>query len=44
MHAADMQNCCEVVAVRHGLTDYNAQRRLQVGREKVYYNSYFNIT
>lgn len=24
-------NFCEVLAVRHGLTDYNAERRLQVG-------------
>ncbi|CDJ63320.1 phosphoglycerate mutase protein, putative [Eimeria necatrix] len=25
----ELKNCCELLAVRHGLTDYNAQRRLQ---------------
>lgn len=26
---------CEILAVRHGLTDYNAQRRLQVGSQRM---------
>ncbi|XP_026191536.1 phosphoglycerate mutase-like protein 4 [Cyclospora cayetanensis] len=27
--AAELNYCCEVFAIRHGLTDYNAERRLQ---------------